>query len=60
MYHFLFIHSPTSGYLGCFHLSAVVNTGVCFTCGPKSFSHFPRSTHYVPVEERLPPPFSDT
>ena len=28
MYHILFIHSPISGHLGCFHVPAVVNSAV--------------------------------
>lgn len=25
MYHVLFIHAPASGYLGCFHILAIMN-----------------------------------
>ena len=27
MYHIFFVHSSVNGHLGCFHVSAVVNSG---------------------------------
>ena len=32
MYHSLFIHSPTEGYLGCFHVWTVMNKAAINTC----------------------------
>ena len=47
MYHILFIHSSVDGYLGCFHVLAIVNSTVMNTGLHVSFSVL-LSSGYMP------------
>ena len=48
MYHVFFIHSSVDGHLGCFHVSAIVNSAVVYTGVHASFQKLELSLDMCP------------